>query len=382
MNIHIIAIFVSVIGGSLGIGEASTVEVVGGTRKFTPEQERGFLDALGLKAVPNIRDRDSIQIPDSLLELYAQQTGHRLETTHFKIPGIHVAASNTARTFAGKHIGVGPGGCGGASPNCAFSFDLDSQQYEPGEVVESAILKVYWRPKLSSKRSSGSFNMKIMDLVKVKPHISIQVDTKRVNHRDAELDEGWYDFDVTSAVDRWIRKSVKNKILIVERGKMKVNLRGSHVSLLPEGVLGDAFLIVYSEDGRHRQNRLKRAASNHRRKNRKHHRRRKKDWANCKRHDLTVDFKEVGWNDWIVAPPAYQAFFCHGECPFPLADHLNATNHAIVQTLVNSVNPSAVPRACCVPTELSPISMLYLDEYEKVVLKNYENMVVEGCGCR
>jgi bone morphogenetic protein 2/4 len=35
-----------------------------------------------------------------------------------------------------------------------------------------------------------------------------------------------------------------------------------------------------------------------------------------------------------------------------------------------------------VPTELSPISMLYLDEYEKVVLKNYENMVVEGCGCR
>ena len=23
-----------------------------------------------------------------------------------------------------------------------------------------------------------------------------------------------------------------------------------------------------------------------------------------------------------------------------------------------------------------------IDEYEKIVLKNYENMVVEGCGCR
>ena len=90
----------------------------------------------------------------------------------------------------------------------------------------------------------------------------------------------------------------------------------------------------------------------------------------------------MGWNDWIVAPPGYNAQFCHGDCPFPLADHLNATNHAIVQTMVNSVDPSAVPRSCCVPTELSPISMLYLDEYEKVVLKNYENMVVEGCGCR
>ena len=47
----------------------------------------------------------------------------------------------------------------------------------------------------------------------------------------------------------------------------------------------------------------------------------------------------------------------------------------------NSVNLQ-VPRACCVATDLSSISMLYLDEYEKVVLKNYENMVIEGCGCR
>ena len=48
---------------------------------------------------------------------------------------------------------------------------------------------------------------------------------------------------------------------------------------------------------------------------------------------LYVDFSDVGWNDWIVAPPGYHAFYCHGECPFPLADHLNSTNHAIVQTL-------------------------------------------------
>nr|XP_020668685.1 bone morphogenetic protein 4 [Pogona vitticeps] len=101
----------------------------------------------------------------------------------------------------------------------------------------------------------------------------------------------------------------------------------------------------------------------------------------CRRHALYVDFSDVGWNDWIVAPPGYQAFYCHGDCPFPLADHLNSTNHAIVQTLVNSVN-GTIPKACCVPTELSAISMLYLDEYDKVVLKNYQEMVVEGCGCR
>ncbi|KAJ8787849.1 hypothetical protein J1605_005653 [Eschrichtius robustus] len=82
---------------------------------------------------------------------------------------------------------------------------------------------------------------------------------------------------------------------------------------------------------------------------------------------------------------SYHAFYCHGECPSPPppppADHLNSTNHEIVQTLVSSVN-SKIPKACCVPTELRAISMLYLDENEKVVLKNYQDMVVEGCGCR
>ncbi|XP_010870949.2 bone morphogenetic protein 16 [Esox lucius] len=103
--------------------------------------------------------------------------------------------------------------------------------------------------------------------------------------------------------------------------------------------------------------------------------------ARCRRHPLYVDFKDVGWNKWIVAPSGYDAFFCLGECRFPLADHMNSSSHAMVQTLVNSVN-GAVPRACCVPTALSPIAMLYLDPQDRVVLKNYQDMVVEGCGCR
>lgn len=103
--------------------------------------------------------------------------------------------------------------------------------------------------------------------------------------------------------------------------------------------------------------------------------------ARCRRHPLYVDFKDVGWNKWIVAPSGYDAFFCLGECSFPLADHMNSSSHAMVQTLVNSVNGN-VPKACCVPTALSPIAMLYLDQNDRVVLKNYQDMVVEGCGCR
>lgn len=102
----------------------------------------------------------------------------------------------------------------------------------------------------------------------------------------------------------------------------------------------------------------------------------------CRRQPLYVDFKDVQWNDWIVAPLGYDAYYCDGSCPFPLSDNLNTTNHAIVQTLVNKVDARAAPTPCCVPTSLSSISMLYLDEHDKVILKNYADMVVEGCGCR
>lgn len=41
--------------------------------------------------------------------------------------------------------------------------------------------------------------------------------------------------------------------------------------------------------------------------------------------------------DWIIAPEGYAAFYCEGECSFPLNSYMNATNHAIVQTLVSTV---------------------------------------------
>jgi bone morphogenetic protein 2/4 len=108
---------------------------------------------------------------------------------------------------------------------------------------------------------------------------------------------------------------------------------------------------------------------------------RKRD-GRCRRSPLYVDFGEVGWNDWIVAPAGYQAYYCAGECPYYMPDYLNASNHAVVQALVHSVNPTLAPKPCCVPTEMRPISMLYVDGDDKVVIKNYQDMVVEACGCR
>ncbi|XP_031446759.1 growth/differentiation factor 6 [Phasianus colchicus] len=108
----------------------------------------------------------------------------------------------------------------------------------------------------------------------------------------------------------------------------------------------------------------------------------KKARLRCSRKPLHVNFKELGWDDWIIAPLEYEAYHCEGVCDFPLRSHLEPTNHAIIQTLMNSMDPGSTPPSCCVPTKLTPISILYIDAGNNVVYKQYEDMVVESCGCR
>uniref|UniRef100_A0A7M4FDA5 TGF-beta family profile domain-containing protein n=1 Tax=Crocodylus porosus TaxID=8502 RepID=A0A7M4FDA5_CROPO len=102
----------------------------------------------------------------------------------------------------------------------------------------------------------------------------------------------------------------------------------------------------------------------------------------CKSRRLYISFSDVGWENWIIAPQGYMANYCLGECPFPLTTELNSTNHAILQTMVHSLDPEGTPQPCCVPIRLSPISVLFYDNHDNVVLRHYEDMVVDECGCR
>ncbi|XP_029617789.1 bone morphogenetic protein 10-like [Salmo trutta] len=103
----------------------------------------------------------------------------------------------------------------------------------------------------------------------------------------------------------------------------------------------------------------------------------------CKKQSLHVEFEDIGWDSWILAPAGYEAFECSGVCTYPLTEHVTPTKHAIVQTLVSMKSPQRVVRACCVPTKLDPISLLYLDDTGVVTYKyKFEGMAVAECGCR
>lgn len=102
----------------------------------------------------------------------------------------------------------------------------------------------------------------------------------------------------------------------------------------------------------------------------------------CQRWPLYVDFEEIGWSGWIVSPRGYNAYHCKGSCPFPLGQNMRPTNHATVQSIINALKlVRGIQTPCCVPDKLYSINLLYFDDDENVVLKQYNDMVAGSCGC-
>ncbi|EGI68632.1 PREDICTED: bone morphogenetic protein 4-like [Acromyrmex echinatior] len=101
----------------------------------------------------------------------------------------------------------------------------------------------------------------------------------------------------------------------------------------------------------------------------------------CTRHELYVDFHDIGLSSSIIAPAGYSAYQCKGVCEPPLSQNQRPTNHATIQAIVHKMAKD-VERPCCVPTKLLSTSILFYDDNENVVLKMYEDMIADHCGCR
>uniref|UniRef100_A0A8C1CDH5 Bone morphogenetic protein 2a n=1 Tax=Cyprinus carpio carpio TaxID=630221 RepID=A0A8C1CDH5_CYPCA len=342
-------------------------------------QEKLFLSSMGLSSRP--KPSHQAPVPSLLWKMFKK--GSKQTSTSDTDPCVvseYGVRGNIVRFIQDQESMEDLSSSSGKTTQ-RFLFNLTSIPGE--EYVTSAELRIF-REQVVSNGSEGFHRINIHEIIK--PSGSFQepitrlLDTRLVQHSLSK----WESFDVSPAVTRWTADGHPNHGFVVEivhpdrveqDSKRHVRISRSLHDREDTWPQMRPLLVTYSHDGKGNvlHSREKRQVRTNKQ--------RKKQKPNCRRHSLYVDFSDVGWNDWIVAPPGYHAFYCQGECPFPLADHLNSTNHAIVQTLVNSVN-SNIPRACCVPTDLSPVSLLYLDEYERVILKNYQDMVVEGCGCR
>nr|XP_033786167.1 inhibin beta A chain [Geotrypetes seraphini] len=105
----------------------------------------------------------------------------------------------------------------------------------------------------------------------------------------------------------------------------------------------------------------------------------------CCKKQFFVNFKDIGWSEWIIAPSGYHANYCEGDCPNHIAG-TSGSSLSFHSMVVNNYrmrghSPFTSIKSCCVPTKLRAMSMLYYDDGQNIIKKDIQNMIVEECGC-
>nr|XP_016850649.1 PREDICTED: bone morphogenetic protein 6 [Anolis carolinensis] len=271
-----------------------------------------------------------------------------------------------------------------------FKFNLS--QIPEGETVTAAEFRIY-KDCVFGGFKNQTFLITIYQVLQ--EHQNRDSDLFMLDTRAVwASEEGWLEFDITATSNMWVINPQHNlglQMSVVTRDGLSINPREA-------GLIGrdgpydkQPFMVAFFKVSEVHV-RTARSASNRRREQNRNRSTQPQDVSRvssvtdynssdlktaCRKHELYVSFQDLGWQDWIIAPKGYAANYCDGECSFPLNAHMNATNHAIVQTLVHLMNPENVPKPCCAPTKLNAISVLYFDDNSNVILKKYRNMVME-----
>ncbi|KFV50552.1 Bone morphogenetic protein 7, partial [Tyto alba] len=279
-----------------------------------------------------------------------------------------------------------------------YHFYFDISAMEKGEQVLKAEFRVF---KLKRTRVSGRSDVK--HFCKVEVYELLESGSKpQKRHLIASrllslYTEGWEVFNVTQTVSKWVGNSSSDHgFLITTTHVFDNRIEHNLVKFAKsQGTLQEsrnALLVLFTNSNKQRNDGLhvphetqiieSSNASVSRRPRAAAIPSAKSQVTACHRRELYVDFRAIGWSGWIIYPSGYNAFYCRGSCLFPLGESQNATNHATVQSIVHTLKLSEdVSTPCCVPDELKSLNLLYFDDKENVVLKNYKDMVATRCGC-
>ncbi|MPC14632.1 Bone morphogenetic protein 10 [Portunus trituberculatus] len=233
------------------------------------------------------------------------------------------------------------------------------------------LLQIYIESVFSTVGSGGEMDVATMPLTDSEPLLLLYSSVRHRKQSRHELNVMIsHENDIQNKIQSRRKKRSLEKLQKVRVRRNAAEIQEEESNMIWEGELVVPGLPQHAHNslgdrGRGRRGRRRRAKNG------------------CKKKPLRVDFKDIGWDDWIIAPVSYEANQCTGKCFYPLASHLSPTKHAVVQTLMNSVHPDRSPRACCVPTKLGPISLLYFENNQTPTYKyQYDDMVVLECGCR
>ncbi|NXT32734.1 BMP7 protein, partial [Pelecanoides urinatrix] len=275
-----------------------------------------------------------------------------------------------------------------------YHFYFDISAMERGEQMLKAELRVF---KL--KRAHVSRRPDVKHFCRVEVYELLESGSKPQKKRLIAsrllslYTEGWEVFNVTQTVSKWVGNSSSNHgFLITTTHVFDNRIEHNLVKFAKsQGALQEsrnALLVLFTNSNKRRSSSFVPSSSSKYTRQQQLRPRAaaipsaKSQVTACHRRELYVDFRAIGWSGWIIYPSGYNAFYCRGSCLFPMGESLNATNHATVQSIVHTLKLSQdVSTPCCVPDELKSLNLLYFDDKENVVLKNYKDMVATRCGC-
>ncbi|CAH0557682.1 unnamed protein product [Brassicogethes aeneus] len=256
------------------------------------------------------------------------------------------------------------------------------------EDVVGAELKIYQNEKLSKKHPDTQYTITVYQLINTDNGERELEYISAVN--TSATFNGWLGLNLTECLASWVAFPESNKgiyLSVHPVDKPGHEIRPEDIGLVT--IKGEdetqPFMVVFLKATNHvkaRKRSIREISSPRKFMDNFYLPRDEPDSRRaCQIMTLYISFKDLQWADWIIAPDGYAAYYCEGECKFPLNAHMNATNHAIVQTLLHLNSPQKFPKPCCAPTKLGNISVLYFLDDKNVILKKYKKMVVKSCGC-
>ncbi|KJH53626.1 transforming growth factor beta like domain protein [Dictyocaulus viviparus] len=312
--------------------------------------QKGFLRRFGFSDVPHLSN-PTLPIPDHIWEIYQNATEDD--------------DMDWIRHYYPKELFEHNSGL-------LISYNLSSSVRNAAqEEVIRAVLKMRVRDVKRPARVT------IFAVDEQHHEIRRLLDSKTI---DVMRQSHWLDFDVVSAFHS-ARNNYDTLTFLVDLSDVVIYAAEPHsISSVPFSRHQSVPLIVYSVLKEPSRVRRKRAMPSRRdrKKQRKQHHRNATESNLCQKKALYVDFEEIGWQEWILAPKSYEASQCIGVCPHPLPSHLNATNHAIVQSLTNSLNPQVQshPRVVC---RLKQRTYQY---YFWMLIIKLSSRIIQICGLR
>ncbi|KAH8376041.1 hypothetical protein KR093_010961, partial [Drosophila rubida] len=277
------------------------------------------------------------------------------------------------------------------------------------------------RKQINRKRKQHVINIKVYQLLRLNKRQMldarhIEFNNDNLNYSGTTGDETysqWLEFDVTVAVRTWLNKTRENLGIEIQCDKCKrigarilSEVSTSSPHLIDKSHFDDKFhltpvLNIIGHIGRkHSEEAINPHTFNLKWNNQSHgdyfyHRNGQgqvqgpakklqnscyRAHQRCCRHHLEVDFKNIKGFEFIIQPKTFDAGYCKGRCP---PRHNPAHHHALLQSLMWQQDHNRVPRPCCVPSKLTEIEILHVDEdhSDKLKISTWSNMQVLDCAC-